>query len=79
MEIPWARRRPTGVIDTYPNIQYISSHAGASMFTLAKRFSIKAGHAGPETWPSLTPTGVRKALKEKFSFALAGIPFQGCP
>lgn len=67
----------TGMIDTYPDIRYISSHAGGSMFALAERFSIIAGHGGPETWPSLTPAGVRKALKEKFFFDLAGFPFQG--
>lgn len=67
----------TGVIDTYPDIQYISSHAGGGMFAIAERFGVIAGHTGPVTWPSLTPAGVRKALKEKFFFDLAGFPFQG--
>ena len=67
----------TGVIDKYPDLKYISSHAGGSMFALAERFGIIAGHSGPETHPSLTPDGVRTALKEKFYFDLAGFPFQG--
>ncbi|KAI9811994.1 MAG: hypothetical protein M1827_004886 [Pycnora praestabilis] len=67
----------TGMIDKYPDVKYISSHAGGSIFALAERFGIIAGHAGPETHPSLTPAGVRKALREKFFFDLAGFPFKG--
>ena len=70
----------TGILDKYPNITYISSHAGGTIFSIAERFGIISEHMGPggkPPPPSLSSHGVRKALAKRFFFDLAGFPFKG--
>lgn len=66
----------SGNIIKYPNITYIISHLGGAFHSMVERFSTVPGLIGMDV-PGLDSEAVRKAIKQRFFWDLAGFPLPG--